>query len=241
MASPDARVANSLTHSDLSRLDQAIGLIWSVYPDEIDFDVMVAFLEAEGLSKQNRPRLKKMLKASRLVSKGRSANTFRLNPRSVETLNDKFRPVTGAPKRIVVATASAVIPDGTLPLNRRYVAAIVRQINEGYVAEHYDSVAVMLRRLAESLLIECYVHVKREAAIRGSDGNFLMLDGLLAVFSSDVSVAKSRNLGAHLRQIKTTGDEAAHSRTYVTKKVDIDDIKPNARRCISELATLAGL
>ena len=240
MAELDRHLAHLFTHSELSRVNQVIGMIWSVYPDDAELDEVINLLEAEGLSRQNRARLRAALKASRLVSQGKRKDSFRINPREAARLSETFAPVTGRPKKILVNDAAALIPDGTLPLDRRYIAAIVRQVNEGYVAGHYDSAAVMLRRLVESLLVECYVRTNREASIR-VNGNLLMLDGLITTFAGDAAVGKSRNLISQLRKVKEVGDNAAHSRNYVTKKVDIEDIKLEARRCVSELAVLAGL
>jgi hypothetical protein len=98
----------------------------------------------------------------------------------------------------------------------------------------------MLRRLTESLLIECYRHVSREADLR-QNGKMQMLDGLITTFAADTTIGKSRNLIAQLRKIKELGDNAAHNRTYITKKADIEDIKADARRCLSEMGHLAGL
>ncbi len=240
MASPDAAAARKLAHADLTRIEQAIGLISYHYPDECDFGRIVDALEAAGISSQNRARLKEALNASPFVSKGKARNSFRANARHIVQLRGKFGPIVGAPTEIAVDDAIALIPKGTLSLNRRYVSEIVRQANEGYAAGHFDSVAVMLRRLAESLLIECYIHAKREAEIK-VNGNFMMLDALIKTFDADTFFNKSRNLVKPLRQLKDVGDTAAHDRNYITKKADIEHIKLESRRCISELATLAGL
>jgi len=240
MASPDATAARKLAHADLTRLDQAVGLIWSLYPEECDFGEMVDALEIAGVSGQNRTRLKNSLIASPLVSKGKARNAFRANAKHVGKLREKFGPIVGAPTDIIVDDATALIPNGTLSLDRKYLSEIVRQVNEGYVSKHFDSVAVMLRRLAESLLIEVYIHAKQEAAIK-SNGNFMMFDALIRAFDADATFNKSRNLVKPLRQIKEVGDTAAHDRNYITRKADIEHIKLESRRCISELAALAGL
>lgn len=240
MPSPDAHTARALTHAQLGRVDQVIGMIWSAYPLEADFDTCLDLLEAEGLSNQNRPRLRRSLRASRLVSQGKTTGSYRINPRYTEFLTAKYAPIVGAPKQISVHDEQAVIPAGTIPLDRKYIKEIVRQVNEGYVAGHYDSAAVMIRRLTESLLIEVYVRAGRENVIRAGT-NFMMFDGILSAFAADPTITRSRNLVASLRKVKDVGDTAAHSRTYITKKVDVDDIKSDARRSISELGSLAGL
>jgi hypothetical protein len=240
MASPKAAVAKLLAHSQLGRNEQAIGLIWSLYPDEADFTEIVDALETAGLSIQNRHRLKGAMTSSQFVSKGRSTNSFRVNPRYMNQLNELFGPIVGAPTQIAVDDATALIPIGTLPLTRPYIKALVNEVNEGNIAQHFDSVAVILRRLVESLLIECYVHAKREADVK-VNGNFVMLDRLITILEVDATITKSRNLVKGLRQVKDVGDTAAHSRNYITKKADIEHIKLESRRCLNELSDLAGL
>lgn len=161
MTNPDAQTAHALAHAQLGRIEQVIGMIWSAYPAEIDLDSVVDLLESEGLSTQNRARLRKQLNASRIVSRGKAKRSYRINPRYLNSLSTKYSPIVGAPRQIRVHDAGAVVPDGTIPLDRKYLKDIVRQINEGYVAEHYDSTAVMIRRLAESLTIEIYVRSGR--------------------------------------------------------------------------------
>ena len=240
MAEITPTFANTLVHSALPRRDQVLGLVWQAYPSDVPFDAVIALLESEGMPKQNRSRLRAALRGSGLVSQGVSRRHVRINPRHKARLDGIYIPLAGVHRRIEVRDSEAPLPVGTLPLTRDYIRKIVDQINEGYVASHYDAVAVMLRRLAESLTIECYVARGSQATIqRGA--SFLMLDELIGTLQNDVVIARSRNLVRQLRRIKDVGDTAAHSRSYVTKKADIDDIKFDARRAVSELSVLAGL
>ena len=129
--SPDAHTARALTHAQLGRVDQVIGMIWSAYPLEADFDTCLDLLEAEGLSNQNRPRLRRSLRASRLVSQGKTTGSYRINPRYTEFLTAKYAPIVGAPKQISVHDEQAVIPAGTIPLDRKYIKEIVRRSTRG--------------------------------------------------------------------------------------------------------------
>lgn len=234
------QVANALVHSSLSRVDQVIGIVWAVYPRDIEIARALDVLESAGMPRQNRSRLSTSLRSSSLVSRGASATALRLNPRHKPKLDTQYAPIVGRPRVISVRDSEAVLPSGTLPLERKYVERLVAQVNEGYTAGHYDSAAVLLRRLSESLIIECYVRLGRESEIR-TDSAFYMLDQLLTHFQSDKQITKSRNLVRHLRKIKDLGDTAAHSRNYITKRADIDDIKFDARRALNELAVLAAL
>ena len=240
MTSEWGSFARTLVHSDLARLDQLIGLIWSVYPNEVALSTALQQLEGAGMPSQNQSRTKRELDRCRSVSHGKARGTFRINPRYKEGLDQLYGVLCGAPQSIVVQDAEVLIPNGTLPLDRRYIKMIVDQINQGYVVGHYDASAVMLRRLTESLLIESYVRTGRQAEIQ-RDGSFLMLDKLISVIEADPKIVRSRNLARQLRKVKEIGDNAAHSRNYITKKADLDDIKFDARRCVSELAHLSGV
>jgi hypothetical protein len=232
--------AYALVHSPLQRRDQIVGLVWQAYPAAAHFDHVLDLLESSGMPRQNRSRVKSALKSSGLVSQGTNPRTLRINPRHKDRLDKLYRPILGLPQPIEVCDSEAPVPAGTLPLDRAYIRRIVEQVNEGYFARHYDSAAVMLRRLVESLVIETYVYSGRQGEIRRGSA-FLMLDQLILAFDKDGSIVKSRNLVTQLRKVKDVGDSAAHSRTYVTKKADVDDIKFDARRALSELSVLAGL
>ena len=43
-----------------------------------------------------------------------------------------------------------------------------------------------------------------------------------------------------MRNIKESGDTAAHDRTYITSKQDIDDSKQKIRKTLTELLSLCG-
>jgi len=234
------QVADALVHSPLTRLDQVIGLVWAIYPGDIEIARALDALEVAGMPRQNRSRLSTALRSSSLVSRGGRAASVRLNPKHKPKLDAQYGPIVGQPRTISVPDSGAVLPSWTVPLDRRYIERIVAQVNEGYTAGHYDAAAVLLRRLSESLIIECYVRLGRQSEIQ-TDSAFYMLDPLLAYFQADKQITKSRNLIRHLRKIKEVGDTAAHSRSYITKQADIDDIKFDARRALNELSILAGL
>ena len=92
MTSPDEPAARKLAHADLTRTDQVICLIWLLRPTECD--EMVDAVEPAGVSTQNRTRLKSALKASPLVSKGKTQNSFRINTKHEAVTKSRCR--TGA-------------------------------------------------------------------------------------------------------------------------------------------------
>jgi hypothetical protein len=93
----------------------------------------------------------------------------------------------------------------------------------------------------ETLIIEVYEHCGRAGAIQGSDGHFLMLNGLVNVFENDKAFNIGRNGLKGLRDFKTLGDLSAHNRRFNAHKEDIDRVRDGLRVAVQELAHLAAL
>ena len=68
------------------------------------------------------------------------------------------------------------ITKGTRP----YIESIAEQANGSFEQGWYDACAVMLRRLLETLIIECYERHEMADSIKGEDGNFFSLRELIA-------------------------------------------------------------
>ena len=158
---------------------------------------------------------------------------FDVRARAQEKLGERGTP--GAPKN-----TGSVIPLG-LAMARGYLEKVVLQLNASYDAQLYDCCAVMCRRLLETLIIEVYEHCGRAREIKGSDGNFLMLNGLVGYFENDKAFNVSRNGMKGLRDFKSLGDLSAHNRRFNARKEDIDRVRDGLRVAIEELAHLAKL
>src|SRR5690606_39642177 len=72
------------------------------------------------------------------------------------------------------------LPKAVWSGTRGYIERVAEQVNGCYEYGFYDGASVLVRRLIETLLIECYRHLKIEASIKQSDGNFPMLAGILS-------------------------------------------------------------
>lgn len=92
----------------------------------------------------------------------------------------------------------------------------------------------------ESLVIEVCIHLGRHHEVQ-QNGGLVPLDPLLARIKTDHQINLSRTTPRAMEDVKQLGDTAAHDRTYVTKQVDIDDVKLRYRKLISELLVLAGI
>ncbi|MBP9669565.1 MAG: hypothetical protein KBE09_04735 [Candidatus Pacebacteria bacterium] len=224
-----------------ARLEQAVALLWyyeqtQLYTERSVTDI-VHDVEDLGFGRQNVGRLRDALRRSRLTVNGTARDTFRINAARFPELTEKY----GNLLDIVEPEAtSSVIPVDFVSGTRTYIERLVKQINASYDAGSFDASAVILRRLMESILIEVYITAGRQAEIK-QGAVFMQLSDLITHIANDTNVNKSRNLVQGLGLIKDIGDTAAHHRTYITPKQDIDDNRTAMRRVIHELLVLAGI
>lgn len=117
---------------------------------------------------------------------------------------------------------------------------VVDQINGAYEHGWYDACAIMLRRLLEMLIIEAFVANGMKEKIKGQNGRFLNLNGLIRQACSESSWALDDD-GAILRRLNAIGNWSAHKRRFVANRDDIDKHVSALRIVIQELAFLAKL
>jgi hypothetical protein len=101
----------------------------------------------------------------------------------------------------------------------------------------------MIRRLLETLIIECFENNGIGSRIKDADGNFYFLKELVSKLSSEDSwnPSLSRNTKAALPRLREVGNFSAHSRTFIARKSDIDNLKMDIRIAVEELVRLARL
>lgn len=124
---------------------------------------------------------------------------------------------------------------------KTHIEVIAKQASGCYDLQYYDASAVMLRRLLETLIIECFeTHGIADKIL--DNGNFYHLEDLISRFLSE---DKSWNIGRTTRKIlpnlKKLGDQSAHSRYFTAKKHDIDELKNDLRIVIEELVHIGKL
>jgi hypothetical protein len=90
-----------------------------------------------------------------------------------------------------VPSTESVLPMDVVRGTRGYLEAIVTQINGCYEHQWYDACSVMIRKLAEILIIAVYEHRKSAHEIKGADDNFLMLSKLI----DNIKTKTAWNLG----------------------------------------------
>ncbi len=124
---------------------------------------------------------------------------------------------------------------------RGYIEKVTNQINGCYERGWFDSCAVMIRRLVETLIIETYEKYDIAHKIKNSSGDFYFLSDQIDNMIKETAWNLGRNTKTALPRLKSIGDLSAHSRRYNAHKPDIDKIIGDLRIVVQELIYLSGL
>lgn len=133
-----------------------------------------------------------------------------------------------------------LFPIEILDNTRGYFENVAKQAILCYQNGMYDACLVMIRKLMEALIIECFEAYKIEAKIKGGDGYYFYLNDLIGLLLAETSWSITRNSQQAFPKIKKFADLSAHNRRFNAKKQDIEQIKDDVRVAIEELVHLAG-
>jgi hypothetical protein len=133
-----------------------------------------------------------------------------------------------------------VLPMDVVKGTRRYLEQIVTQANGCYENGWFDACSVMIRKLVEVLIIAVY-EAKGESESIKSDGNFLMLNGLVDGILTQSAWNLGRETKTALPLLKALGDRAAHNRHYLARKQDVDKLIQGLRVSVEDFLYHAGL
>jgi hypothetical protein len=133
----------------------------------------------------------------------------------------------------------ALIPPDIVYQTRGYIENIVTQANGCYQAGWYDACAVMIRRLIETLIIECFERHGIENKIKDKDGNYFHLSRLVPQFIEETKWNIGRNTKSSLPKLKGIGDLSAHNRRYLARRHDIESLASDMRIAVEELIHIA--
>ena len=153
-----------------------------------------------------------------------------------------------APKRFVPPSEGTrplnefVLPHAIIKGTRGYIERVVFQINGCYEKGWFDGCAVMMRRLIETLIIECFERHRIADKIKNpSTGDFLFLRDLIEKLIQEPTWNIGKNARQALPKLKKVGDQSAHSRRYNAHREDIEKIADDFRTVCQELIYLAEL
>lgn len=99
----------------------------------------------------------------------------------------------------------------------------------------------MMRRLLETLIIECFECHVIAHKIKNGAGDFIPLRDLVSAALQETTWNLGRNAKRTLPKLKNIGDQCAHSRRFIAHREDIDKLLPEFRTITQELVFLANL
>lgn len=103
---------------------------------------------------------------------------------------------------------------------RNYVVKLAEQAHGCYKRGWYDACAVMIRRLVEIMIIDCFERRHLSSSIKDGNDDYFMLEKLIAAFLAETTWHIPRPVKKHLpklRDLKEIGDSGAHGRNIVSK------------------------
>jgi hypothetical protein len=227
---------------DLKQTEKALALLW--FHDEKDFNVIMSsgqlskIMLESGLGNPNSTQLKESIRKSGYVlstSKG-----FRLKDLSRSKIRDWIEPILGEVQPDVDQDLGFLPKDVWID-TRPYIEKVCGQMNGCFQFHFYDAASVMVRRLVETLLIECYEHLKRESEVKGADGNYLMLRDLIKKANDTGGLNLGREAKKALDAVKELGDRSAHNRRYNAVKADLEKVQSGVRVVVDEMINLSNL
>lgn len=116
-----------------------------------------------------------------------------------------------------------------------YIRKITEEMCCCYDEGLYNACLVLMRRLFETLIIECYERYGNSHEIKDANGNFFYLSDLIPLFLQSNHWSLSRNFEKNIKLVKRYGDLSAHNRRFLAKKYEIDNFKFELRQCLQEI------
>jgi hypothetical protein len=154
-----------------------------------------------------------------------------------KVINDNVKP----PSETAPSHTEPVIYMALVRGTRGYIEKVSHQANGCYANGWYDACAVMVRRLLETLIIECFETYRIESTIKDHNGNYLFLRDLIEKMMNESAWTLGRHVRSVLPKLKDLGDKSAHNRRYNAHREDLDKVLKDLRDTVQELVALARL
>jgi hypothetical protein len=231
-----------LNQIDLSNAQRALAILW--FHDceapgvQLTANSLARVIYKTGLGNPHPTQLGEVIAKTKLALKGKSG--FQLKPTSRTTIKEWLTPILQTPPADV-ELEQGYLPEAIWKNTRGYIEKIAFQVNGCFQYGFYDGASVLLRRLVETLLIECYEHNKTQSRIADPSGNYFMLSGIITDAVDKNGLSLGRETKSVLRDLKVIGDRAAHNRRYNAVSADLEKIRLGVRLVVDELIQLAEL
>ena len=143
------------------------------------------------------------------------------------------------PEEGFISETNQVVPLSIVRNTRGYIEKVANQVNGCYEKGWFDSSAVMIRRLLETLIIECFEKHQIANKIKNPQGDFFYLKDLINISLTETTWNLGRTTKKALPKLKDIGDKSAHSRRFNAQLNDIKDLISDIRLVVQELIYLA--
>jgi hypothetical protein len=230
-----------LSGLDFGIPQQALALLW--FHDEAQPDVrmtagqLARLISTTGLGNPNQTRMTEALRKSGLVLE--SNQGFALKSLARSQIRDQLKSILG-PTHPKVDQDLGYLPKPVWENTRGYIERVCEQLNGCFQFTFYDGASVLVRRLIETLIIEAYEKLNREAEIK-KDGNYHMLAGLVTAATGTNGINLGRDAKKALADVKELGDRSAHNRRFNATKPDLEKIQSGVRVAADELINIVDL
>jgi hypothetical protein len=230
--------------SSRTNAEKALTILW--YFDHEQADIaktagqLTKVLGDHHIGTPNQTALAEAIRKTKLANE--SKRGFSLKPGSRKVIRDWLPDLDGI--QPAMDHASGYLPEPIWKNTRGYIEEICRELNGSFHHAYYNAAAVMLRRLLETLIIEAYEHLGREAEIKDGGGNYFMLSEL-AERACGEKGHKGQNLGRDskkaLKEARSVGNWSAHARRFLAHAGDLTKFQPGVRLLAQELIQIADL
>jgi hypothetical protein len=187
----------------------------------------------------NASRLKAKLTSSRSFVKGKEPGSFRLHAIDLDELQSLHPGIRSGSEEVI--SEDLILPRPLYENTRGFIEALARQINAAYEYNIFDGCAVLMRRLAEILLILSYEHLGIEASIQDQSGNYVMLERIASDAKTNATLKLSRNSKSFVEEFRTLGNFAAHKIYFTTRRSDVRQVATEYRALVEELLYKSGI
>lgn len=121
-----------------------------------------------------------------------------------------------------------------------YLKKIAIQMSSCYDSGLYDACLVMMRKLIETLIIECFESHRIDDEIKDHNGYFLYMSDLIPLYINSNKWNVSRNCVSSIEKVKKYGDLSAHNRRFIANRHDLDSFKFELRQAVEEIINTIG-
>jgi hypothetical protein len=197
------------------------------------------WIREQNMGNPNSSRLGARLKASRMTVSGGKNGAVRLHHKFVTDMDSKFPQLMEKSQEVM--DDGTILPPVLYEKTRGFIVSLAKQINRSYEQNIFDGCAVLMRRLEEVLLILSYQHLKIDDEIKHKNGNYKMLEDIVANAQSNATLKLSRNGKKTIEKIREMGNYSAHQIHYQCRREWIQEKIEEYRALITELIDKAGL